>query len=121
MAQISTGCKRLGIRDTGKEIERAEQAGTERMRERESDKERRCVGYEESNRVEGGGMSQIPTGCTPRPDIHLAYFIGKEFQFKTFWQCSLLHNMIFMSDSKAFVQKTSSPESFKSKFFSYKI
>ena len=30
-------------------------------------------------------------------------FKGKEFQFKTFWQISLLH-MIFISDGKAFVQ-----------------
>ena len=31
-------------------------------------------------------------------------FIGKEFQFKTFRQRSLLHSMIFISNSKAFVQ-----------------
>jgi asparagine synthetase B (glutamine-hydrolysing) len=33
-----------------------------------------------------------------------ASFIGKEFQFKTFWRSSLLQSMIFISNSKATVQ-----------------
>ena len=46
---------------------------------------------------------------------------GKEFQFKTFWQWSLLHSMIFIGNSEAFVQSTSLPLSFRLNFFSYKI
>ena len=34
---------------------------------------------------------------------------GKEFQFETFWQRSLLNSMILMSHSEAFVQSTSLP------------
>ena len=30
-------------------------------------------------------------------------FTGKEFQSESFWQLSLLHSMIFISNSKAFV------------------
>jgi len=38
--------------------------------------------------------------------------IGKDIQFKTFWQRSLLHSMSFTSDIKGFVRLTSLPERF---------
>jgi hypothetical protein len=37
--------------------------------------------------------------------------IGKELQFKTLWQWSLLHSMILICNGQAFVQQTALPES----------
>ena len=45
----------------------------------------------------------------------------KRFDLKLSGNGSLLHIMIFISNSKAFVQETSSPESFKLRLFSHKI
>jgi hypothetical protein len=42
--------------------------------------------------------------------------LGKEFRYKAFWQSSLLHSMIVISNGKAFVQTTSLPDSFELKF-----
>ena len=46
---------------------------------------------------------------------------GKELQFKTFCQWSLLHSMIFIGNCKAFVQLTSLPESLRLRLVFYKI
>jgi len=46
-----------------------------------------------------------------RRGLLVADLTGKEFQSQTFWQCSLLHSMILISNSEAFVQQTSLPES----------
>jgi len=48
-------------------------------------------------------------------------FIGKETQFRSMWQRSLLHSMNFISDSKAFVQETSLPDFFLMKIVSHEI
>ena len=64
--------------------------------------------------VAGGFVSALYENAYP------AEFVGQEFQSKSLWQGSLLYSMVFNSNSKAFVQLTSSPESFKLKFFSYK-
>ena len=57
-----------------------------------------------------------PTSCS-RPRTGPA-LIRKEYEFRTFWKCSLLHSMILISTSKASVQKISLPVNFELKMFS---
>ena len=53
----------------------------------------------ENRRIYGNDRHRLPVGTTHKAS-ELRDRISKGFQFITFWQCTLLHIMIFASDIK---------------------